>query len=183
MKNIFIHLGFVFILVGFSIIFVDKASASINNYYNDVNESNEIISLVHSNYNEFKINSLEIKDDIIDVSNSFKFYLDDFQVVNPGIIEKVKKVEDGINNLSVTVDNLITYCVYNLNDEVMDNECDSFKINFNNMMESYSTMINVYNDVIKEYNEYSDLNGKEHALEYNQDIDDSIKAASAKIKI
>ena len=182
MKNIFIHIGFILILIGTSIIFVDKASASITSYYNDVNESNEIISLVHSNYNQFKTSSLEIKDYLVDVSESFDVYLDEFESNNQDIVNKVKKVEEEINGLSPTIDNLINYCVYDLNDEVMDNECDSFKINFNNMMESYTKMISVYNDIIKEYNEYSQLNEKEPVLEYQQNIDNSIEAAIAKLK-
>ena len=182
MKNIFLHLGFIFILIGCSIICVDKVSASINNYYNDVNESNEIISLVHSNYNDFKIKSLEIKNDIEEVSKSFNIYLEEFQIVNEEISNKVIKVENGINDLSETINNMINYCVYDLNDGLMDKECSSFKINFNNMMDSYSKMINVYNEVIKEYNEYSILNGKEHVLDYNQKLDESIEIASAKLK-
>ena len=182
MKNIFLHLGFILILAGCSIIFVDKVSASINSYYDDVNESNKIISMVHNNYSDFKINSLNIKNSIVDVSSTFNFYLDDFDVVNVEIVNKVKKVEDEINALYPTIDNLINYCVYDLNDEIMNNECDSFKINFTNMLESYNKMISVYNDVIKEYNEYSDSNGKEHVLEYNYNLDNSIVMASSKIK-
>ena len=181
MKNIFIHLGFIFILVGCSIIFIDKASASINNYYDDVNKSNEIIINVHNNYNDFKESSLVIKDNIIDVSKSFNFYLDDFQIKNVDILEKVKKVEKDINSLSTVVNNLIDYCVYDLNDEIMDNECSSFKINFKNMLDSYSKMVDVYNDVIKKYNDYSLLNGRELVDEYSENIDEEVEVAIAKI--
>lgn len=181
MKNIFVHLGFVLILIGLSIIFVDKVSASMTNYYNDVNESNEIIELVHSNYNEFRVKSLKVKDSIVVVSKSFNIYLEEFIIVNNDISNKVKQVESEINNLSNNIDNLINYCVYDLNNEVMVNECDSFKINFNNMIKSYDEMINVYNSVITKYNDYSILNGRESIEQYSGNIDYSIKEAITKL--
>ena len=182
MKNIFIHLGFVFILVGCSIIFMDKVSASISDYYNDVNKSNEIVESVNNNYNEFKDKSLNVKNGIIDVSKSYNLYLEEFPNVNQTISTKVKTVEETINNLSDITNHLLENCQYELNNSVMKNQCNSFKINFRNMMDSYEEMITVYNKVINTYNEYSLRNGKEQIEEYKSNLNSSIVAANGIIE-
>ena len=182
MKNIFLHLGFIFRLAGLSIICVDKVSASIKDYCNDVDKSNEIIESIDNNYRLFKEKSLDVKNGIVEVSKSFVIFLEDFPNVNQEIELKVQKVENEINELSTTTDLLIDYCNYNLNNNKMDNQCSSFKLNFNNMMNSYEEMIGVYNGVIKEYNEFSVANGRETIGEYNEKINPSIVEASAKLK-
>lgn len=182
MKNIFIHLGFIFILIGCSIICIDKVSASINNYYNDVNKSNEIVESVNNNYTEFKEKSLNVKNGIVEVSKSYNLYLEEFPKVNQTISTKVKQVEETINSLSTTTDSLLESCQYDLNNSVMKNQCNSFKINFRNMMNSYDEMIIVYNNVINTYNEYSLRNGKEQIEEYKGNLDASIVAANGIIE-
>lgn len=183
MKNIFIHLGFVLILIGTSIICVDKVSVGINDYYSDVNKSQYIIDSVYSNYDDFKNKSLIVKDEIVDVSKSFNIYLEEFPEKNEEILNKINKVESSINDLSVTTNNLIDYCSYNLNNSAMDNKCSSFKTNFVNMIESYDKMINVYNDVVKAYNDYSIENGKDLVEEHNNRLNSSIVAASTSIEL
>lgn len=182
MKNIFLHLGFILILAGLSIICVDKVSASIKDYYSDVEKSNEIVEIVNTNYNTFKDKSIEVKSGIVEVSKSFNLYLEDFPKKNEEIVLKVKKVEEDINELSTTTDTLLNYCEYNLNNNVMDKQCASFKTNFNNMMDSYEEMLKVYNDVINSYNDFSKENGKVSIEEYKENLDSSIVEASAKLK-
>ena len=182
MKNLFIHLGFIFILAGCSIICIDKVSASINNYYNDINKSNEIVEEVNNNYTEFKEKSLNVKNGIVEVSKSYNLYLEEFPNINQTINTKVKKVEETINSLSTITDSLINNCQYDLNNNVMKNQCNSFKINFRNMMDSYEEMVKVYNDVINTYNEYSLRMGKDQIEEYNSNLDSSIVAANGIIE-
>lgn len=182
MKNIFLHLGFLLILSGFSVICVDKVSASIKDYCNDVDKSNEIVESIDSNYKIFKEKSLNVKNSITEVSKSFVLFLEDFPSINPSIELKVQKVENEMNELSSSTDLLIDYCNYDLNNPIMDNQCSSFKDNFNNMINSYEEMIKVYNGVIKEYNDFSSVNGMEHIDEYREKLNSSIVEASAKLK-
>lgn len=182
MKNIFMHLGFVLILAGLSIICVDKVSASINDYYSDVEKSNEIVETIDKNYKSFKEKSISVKNDIVEVSKSFNLYLEDFPKENEGIVLKVQKVESDINELSTITDTLLDYCNYDLNNIVMDNQCASFKTNFNNMMSSYEEMIKVYNGVIDSYNDFSNKNGRENIEVYKENLDSSIVEAVVKLK-
>lgn len=182
MKNIFIHLGLILILIGSSIIIVDRVSASINDYCSDVDKSKDIIENVSKNYDEFKTKSIIIKDGIVEVSKSFNIYLEDFSTVNVDILNKVNNVEKNINDLNTITDNLINYCDYELNDAKMNNQCSSFKINFNNMIDSYEEMIEVYNGVINTYNDYSKQNGKDTIELYKSNLDSSIVMASTKLK-
>lgn len=176
------HIGFIFIMIGCSIIFIDKVSASINDYVKDIDKSNEIVDKVDFNYNEFKNKSVIVKDSIVEVSKSFVIYLEEFPSVNVEIKEKVLTVEKEINDLNPIIDELLNYCHYDLNNSKMNSQCESFKINLSNMMESYDKMIEVYNDVIGEYNVYSVANGKEQMLEYNNNINSSIVEAVKELK-
>ena len=182
MKNIFLHLGFLFIMFGISIIFIDQVSASINEYYDDVNKSNEIIDEVGINYSLFREKTLIIKDKIVDVSKSFNIFLDDFLGKNVEILEKVNDVEKEINSLSDTTNDLINYCQYELNNNVMNTQCSSFKTNFTNMINSYEEMIKVYNDVIDTYNNYSIQNDLATVDNYVNGLNTSIMMANAKLK-
>ena len=182
MKNLFLHLGFIFIISGLSIVCVDKVSESIKDYCNDVDKSNEIVEQIDSNYKVFKEKSLDVKNSIVDVSKSFVIFLEDFPSINSEIELKVQKVENEINELSSTTDLLLDYCNYDLNNQVMNNQCSSFKVNFISMIDSYEEMLKVYNSVIKEYNDFSKTNGRESIDEYSEKLNSSIVEACAQIK-
>ena len=182
MKGFFIHTGFVLILIGLSIICVDQVSANINNYYADLEKCKQIVKSVDINYTKFKDGANKVKDAIGDVSLSFDFYLDDFESANSVIKKKIIIVEQEIENLNMTADSLINSCKYNLNDSFMDSECNSFKINYGNMISSYNEMIEQYNKVIKYYNDYALENGKHSEQLYISNLGDEVKLIIDNIK-
>lgn len=182
MKGLFIHTGFVLILIGLSIICVDQVSANINNYYADLEKSKEIVKSVDDNYSKFKEGAKKVKESISNVSLSFDFYLDEFETANADIKEKIIIVESEIENLNVTANSLIDSCKFNLNDIQMDNKCSSFKMNYGNMINSYDEMIEQYNKVIKFYNEYALSNGKQIKELYISNLSDEVISIIENVK-
>lgn len=174
MKKIFIHIGLVLILSGFSLIFIEKVSASIDNYYNDIDKSNKIIDTVEKDYSEFKEKALSIKKSIVDVSKMFNIYLNEFKEKNVDILKNVNIVESRINEISDISLNIVNNCKYDLNSKKMEKNCESFKINYLNMIDSYNKMIEVYNKVIGEYNNYQIKKGLEPIDKYELKISSSI---------
>ena len=72
--------------------FVDSASASIKNYYEDIEESKKIINDVDTLYNDFKKSAVDVKNGIVDISKSFNIYFDDFEKVNKEIKAKIENI-------------------------------------------------------------------------------------------
>ena len=175
LKMLFIHAGFIFIIFGVSIICVDQVSATIRNYYDDLEKSKEIIKNVDEQYRIFKEEAASVKDSIESVSTSFSFYLDEFENENNKIIEKISKVEEEIEKINIIANTLTINCKYDLNNLSMDNQCNSFKINYKNMISSYEEMIKQYNSVIDYYNEYAIKNDKEIAENYTNKLSENVK--------
>ena len=174
MKKVFIHLGLLFIIFGLSILLVDSISSSLNSYYNDLEESKKITDNINNNYNLFKEKSINVKDNIKDMSISFDFYLDEFDEKNVGIIKKINDIEDEIieiTNISIELGN---DCKYELNNKNLDNKCNNYKINYKNMIDSYNEMISVYNEVIDSYNEYQKELNKFEVNNYKSRIEKNV---------
>ena len=174
MKNFFIHLGFIFIIMGVSVICVDKVSANIKKYYADLDRSKEIINNVENNYEEFVNGAIHVKDGIVDVSKSFKIYFDDFSKKNDEIILKIQSVEKSINDLNEISFNLIDNCKYDLNNLSMNNKCKTFKTNYIRMINSYKEMLDEYNMVIGYYNDYAKKHKKSDCSLYDSGVDFSV---------
>ncbi len=175
LKMLFIHAGFIFIIFGISIICIDQVSATIRNYYDDLEKSKEIIKNVDEQYKIFKDGATNVKESIDVVSSSFNFYLDDFENENSKIMKNISNVEEEIEKLNITASALINNCNYDLNNSFMDNQCSSFKINYKNMISSYEEMIKQYNSVIDYYNEYAIKNDKETVDSYTNQLSDNVK--------
>ncbi len=173
MRNIFIHLGFVFIIFGVSLMFVDHASASIKNYYDDIEESKRIVKKVDYYYEEFKTGAIDVKNSIVDISKLMNIYLDDFDKESTKIEEKIDLVKEKIYRLNITANELINDCRYNLNNKSMNNKCQSFKNNYMNMYDSYGLMIEQYNTVIDSYNKYAVNKGKKNLELLSKEIEES----------
>lgn len=174
MKKIFLHIGFLFIITGISILLIDNVSASINSYYNDLEESKKITDNINNNYNLFKEKSINVKDNIKDMSISFNFYLDEFDEKNIGIIKKINEIEDEIIEISNISIELGNDCKYELNNKNLDNKCNNYKINYKNMIDSYNEMISVYNEVIDSYNEYQKELNKFEVNNYKSRIEKNV---------
>lgn len=155
--------------------FVDSASASIKNYYEDIEESKKIINDVDTLYNDFKKSAVDVKNGIVDISKSFNIYFDDFEKVNKEIKAKIENVQELINKTNVVSNELINKCRYNLNDSEMNNQCKSFKTNYVNMISSYKNMIEQYNKVITSYNNYAARKGKVSVAMLSKEIGESKK--------
>ena len=154
MRKFFIHLGFLFIIAGLSIICVEKVSANINEYYADINRSKEIFNAVESDYNEFVSNASLVKNNMVNVSNALDVYLEEFPEKESLIVEKIKVVDENINSLKEISLRIVENCKYELNNKAMENKCSNFILNYNRMIESYKVMVREYNKVIDSYNDY-----------------------------
>lgn len=175
MKRLYIHLGFLFIIFGFSTLFVDNVSAGINNYYTDLEQSKKIVDNINTNYDSFIEKSINVKDNIKEVSLSFDFYLEEFEEKNIDLLKKINQLEDEILEISNIVINLNNDCKYNIDIKNIDSKCNNYKINYKNMIESFNKMIEVYNKVIDTYNEYQMDEFKEQTSNYKSKIDEKIE--------
>lgn len=171
MKKFFIHLGFLFIIAGISVICVENVSATINNYYADIDRSKEITAEVEKSYKDFNDGALDVKESVIGVSKTFDVYFEEFPKVKDEIVEKIHVVESKINNLNEVSLNLIDKCEYDLNNLAMNNKCKSFKLNYVRMIESYEEMVSEYGKVIESYNKYALEHEKEVYELYKGEID------------
>lgn len=152
--------------------FIENVSASIKKYHDDIDRSNEIVNAINKNYNEFANIATDIKSDIVDVSKSFDFYLNQFLDKNVGLLNKVKNVENKINSLDELSYRMIENCKYNLNNSSMDSKCSSFEKNYVNMIESFNTMIDKYNSVVDTYNIYAKKTNVKVASLYETKLND-----------
>ncbi|MBR1386704.1 MAG: hypothetical protein IJ568_07735 [Bacilli bacterium] len=180
-KSSIIHLGFIFIIAGISIICIENVSASIKNYYDDIGKSKKIVSEVNEDYKIFKESILNVKNSIVDVSKTLNIYLEEFTNKNTIINQKIIKIEEEILKINEPSKRLINNCKYNLNNKTMISKCQSFKTNYKNMADSYIEMIKEYNKVIKSYNVYAKkINNKELPL-YESKIENNIIILKEKI--
>ncbi len=162
MRKIFIHLGFLFIIAGMSIICIDKVNANINRYYFDVEKSKEIVEEVNNDYLTFRNSALTVKNKIEDVSKSLSVFLDSFEEENIKIIEKINDIEKDIKNINILKNRLEVNCNYDINNMNMSNNCESFNLNYQNMINSYDDMLVQYNKVLKIYSEYKNIEYSEY---------------------
>ena len=162
MRKIFIHLGFLFIIAGMSIICIDKVNANINRYYFDVEKSKAIVEEVNNDYLTFRNYALTVKNKIEDVSKSLSVFLDSFEEENIKIIEKINDIEKDIENINILKNRLEVNCNYDINNMNMSNNCESFNLNYQNMINSYDDMLVQYNKVLKIYSEYKNIEYNEY---------------------
>lgn len=162
MRKIFIHLGFLFIIAGMSIICIDKVNANINRYYFDVEKSKAIVEEVNNDYLTFRNSALTVKNKIEDVSKSLSVFLDSFEEENIKIIEKINDIEKDIENINILKNRLEVNCNYDINNMNMSNNCESFNLNYQNMINSYDDMLVQYNKVLKIYSEYKNIEYSEY---------------------
>lgn len=162
MRKIFIHLGFLFIIAGMSIICIDKVNANINRYYFDVEKSKAIVEEVNNDYLTFRNSALTVKNKIEDVSKSLSVFLDSFEEENIRIIEKINDIEKDIENINILKNRLEVNCSYDINNINMSNNCESFNLNYKNMINSYNDMLVQYNKVLKTYSEYKNIEYSEY---------------------
>ena len=180
-KGSIIHLGFIFIIAGISIICIENVSASIKNYYEDIGRSKEIIKKVNEDYETFKTITVDVKNNIVDVSKTLNVYLDEFTNKNEVIKQKIEKVEENITELNKVSKRLINNCKYNINNKSMISKCQSFKINYKNMSESFDEMIKEYNKVINTYNVYAKKKNNKELPLYESEIQNDLNILKEKI--
>lgn len=166
MKKVFFHGGLLLILLGLSIICVDTVSAAIKSYCDDLDKSSAIVREVNDDYDSFMESAKSVREDIIDVSKSFDFYLNQFSKQNVVLLEKIHNIESKIDNLNDLSKNMIDNCEYDINNPVVENKCSSFKKNYKNMVQSYYTMIDEYNIVLDTYNNYAEKNNAKKIDKY-----------------
>ena len=166
-------------MAGASVMLIDKVSASIKNYRNDLNKSYEIIKAVNDDYDTFVEKAKEVKENIIVVSKSFNFYLDKFLKKNKDLVAKINKVEETINELDDISYRIINNCKYDLNNSSMEAKCKSFYNNYPNMIDSYNKMLEEYNSVIKRYNTYASKVKKKKVALYEYNLTNSEKIIEA----
>ena len=133
MKKVMLHLGFLFIISGISILLIDNVSASINNYYDDIEKTKEIVASVNKEYSDFKQKSIDVKVDIVDVSKKLNIFYDKFDSENIEIKNVINKIENEIKEITTITENLKEYCDYKINNQLIKNKCESYKSNYKNM--------------------------------------------------
>lgn len=173
LRNIFIKLGFIFVIISGSIIFYKEVSYSISKYNADVAKGNEVIVSIDKDYATFNEIVPSYKEDIVVVSNLLNLYYDDFLAKNSSIIEKIEIVSSELNSLVESVSELSNNCKYDLNATVHD-KCNNFYVNFKSMIDAYFEMINAYNNVVEQYNVYANKNGKKNVSKYDSKLSNEL---------
>lgn len=169
-RKAFIGLGIVLICTGFIIIGYKKFSFVFESYIADVDKSKEIVTIVNNDYNEFNSVVVGYKNDIVLVSNSLDVYYDEFLAKNEKIVNDINNVKFKLEGLSSINDRMSINCKYDLNNLLMEQQCETFSINYDSMVNAYIEMVNEYNNFVEKYNEYAINNGKNVVALYNDSL-------------
>ena len=161
---------------------VQQVSASINDYYYDIDKSKEVIKQVEQDYDTFKAELIDVKNEIVDISKMLNVYLDEFTNKNQIVLPKIKNVENKIIELIPISERLINNCKYNIQNSAIKNNCQNFKQNYNNMIASYEETVTKYNKVIDIYNTYAKKKNEESVDKYETDLKSKINYLLESIK-
>ena len=85
-KNSFLKIGFILILMGIFIMSLEYVLAYINDYSIDIEKSNNIKNNINYYYEIFNLNANELKDDMVIINDSFNVYFDDFDIGKNNIL-------------------------------------------------------------------------------------------------
>ncbi len=170
MKRLFARIGFALLTLGSSMFCIEQVSANMNKFYNDIDKSKEIVRNVDIAFSDFIEQANKVKDEMIDYSQSFNFYLDDFLEESVKLQEKIHIVEQEIDKMNDNASTIIDGCQYEINNNNMESNCSNFKTNYLNMINSYDIMIEEYNKVVDKYNVHAESIGFDIASNYTSSL-------------
>ena len=170
MKRLFARIGFALLTLGSSLFCIEQVSANMTKFYNDIDKSKEIVRNVDIAFSDFIEQANKVKEGMIDYSQSFNFYLDDFLEESVKIQEKIHIVEQEIENINDNASIIIDGCKYEISNSNMESNCSNFKTNYLNMINSYDIMIEEYNKVVETYNEHAEVNNFDIASNYTSSL-------------
>ena len=159
-RKLFIIVGVLLICIGVGMIGYEKLSFLYDSYIADVDKSKEIVTIVDNDYKAFNSMVSDYKEDIVLVSKSLDVYYDEFSSKNENILKNINNVKLKLESISPINDRMSINCKYDLNNLVMEQQCDMFSINYNSMIDAYVEMVSEYNNFVEKYNEYAVNNGK-----------------------
>ena len=170
MKRLFARVGFALLTLGSSLFCIEQVSANMTKFYNDIDKSKEIVRNVDIAFSDFIEQANKVKDGMVEYSQSFNFYLDDFLEESIKLKEKINAVEQEIDNMNDNASVIIDGCNYEINNVNMESNCTNFKTNYLNMINSYDIMIEEYNKVVETYNKHAEVNGFDIASNYTSSL-------------
>jgi len=159
-KKAFIGVGILLICIGFCIIGYKKFSFLYDSYMADIDKSKEIVTIVDNDYKEFNSIISGYKEDIVLVSNSLAVYYDEFPNKNESILNNINNVKIKLESVNSINERMFDNCKYDLNNLLMEQQCETFSVNYNSMIDAYIEMVSEYNNFVEKYNEYAINNGK-----------------------
>lgn len=154
-RKLFIVLGTLLISIGFFIVFWKDVSFKVDVFNKDVEKSREIVRTVNYDYNIFNKIVVPYKEEVVKFSNSLDFYYDNFAQKNGSFLESIDNIKSYIIDSVPIASRMLDNCKYELNNEIMSQQCSIFSINFKAMIDVYSDMIVEYNKVVEKYNQYA----------------------------
>lgn len=164
--------GFVLIFVGIFIICSKEINVMLDSFNIDVKKSKNIVTTVNNDYNSFNEVINLYKSDVIIFSNMLNFYYDEFTQKNVVILESINKLKKRLQDVVPIAKRMLDNCEYELNNNVMVQQCNNFSINFKSMVDVYSNTIQKYNSIVEKYNEYALSNGRSVSTLYENDKND-----------
>lgn len=160
--KILIILGITLVVWGFIIMFIGSVKK-------DQKEMNERMDSIIKAYSKFEKKMDEFNEMRDSLHKEFldKVYYETLVSQDTGYKNKLKEYEELVSKISLsTKDNLRKYCVddiyYSSSD--VNNKCASFKLGYEEMVNSFVDDVNRYNSNLVQYNNWLDNNGKKDSI-------------------
>ncbi len=157
----------IFILLVILIIFISLIILFINNLRKDQIKTKKVMNEILSKYDEFEDQVL-VFNDIRDKVYSSVFvdtYYDTIKEKYKNNINSLKELEDSVNVIINKSKKLKNNCKGYFSSSDVNSKCLSFNNTYEEVINSFVTDINKYNEIIDNYNEYITENGTGEILD------------------
>ena len=160
--KILIILGIICVVCGFILMFISGVKK-------DQKEMNDRMDIILKSYKNFEKNIDKFNKMRDELHTEFldKVYYETLATKDTEYKNKIKNYEELVSKISLsTKDNLRKYCVddiyYSSSD--VNSKCASYKLGYEEMVNSFVDDVNRYNSNLTQYNNWLDSNGKKDSL-------------------
>ena len=160
--KILVIVGITCVVWGFIMMFISSVKK-------DQKEMNSRMDTIKKSYAAFekKIDKFNKTRDSLHTEFLDKVYYETLSTQDTGFKNKLKSYEELVSEISLsTKDNLRKYCVDDIyySSSEINNKCASFKLGYEEMVNSFVDDINRYNSNLVQYNNWLDSNGQTQSI-------------------
>lgn len=156
-------------IVGVTCIVWGFITMFIGSVKKDQKEMNSRMDVILKSYNKFekRIEEFNKMRDTLHTDFLDKVYYETLATQDTGFKNKLKEYEELVSDISLsTKNNLRKYCVddiyYSSSD--VNNKCATYKLAYEEMVNSFVDDVSVYNNNLTQYNNWLDSNGKKDSI-------------------